>query len=46
MRDPTHWQDALERNSWTDSFMTGEEFEDFIDAEVASHQGIVKELGL
>lgn len=40
------WQDALARNNWEDTFSTGEEFEDFIDAEVATAQQIVKELGL
>lgn len=40
------WQDALVRNNWDDTFSTGEEFEDFIDAEVATAQQIVKDLGL
>lgn len=40
------WQDALARNNWEDTFSTGEEFEDFIDAEVATAQQIVKDLGL
>ncbi|WP_342022509.1 tripartite tricarboxylate transporter substrate binding protein [Arthrobacter citreus] len=46
MRESDEWRDTLERNSWTDSFATGEEFEDFIDGEVTTAQGIVKELGL
>ncbi|WP_313823324.1 tripartite tricarboxylate transporter substrate-binding protein [Citricoccus sp.] len=29
-RQTEHWQDALERNSWTDSYMTGDEFEVFL----------------
>jgi putative tricarboxylic transport membrane protein len=40
------WQDALARNNWDDTFSTGEEFEDFIDGEVATAQQIVKDLGL
>lgn len=40
------WQDALARNNWTDTFSTGEEFEEFIDGEVATAQQIVKDLGL
>lgn len=40
------WQDALARNNWDDTFSTGEEFEDFIDTEVATAQQIVKDLGL
>ncbi|MCC3279989.1 tripartite tricarboxylate transporter substrate binding protein [Arthrobacter sp. zg-Y40] len=46
MRDSEEWKDTLERNSWTDSFATGEEFEDFIEEEVSTAQSIVKELGL
>lgn len=45
-RQTEHWQGALERNSWTDSFMTGEEFDDFIDSEVAVTKDIVEGLGL
>lgn len=40
------WQDALARNNWDDTFSTGEEFEAFIDEEVATAQQIVKDLGL
>ena len=46
MRESDEWKDTLERNSWTDSFATGEEFEGFIEEEVATAQSIVKELGL
>ncbi|MCC3277415.1 MULTISPECIES: tripartite tricarboxylate transporter substrate binding protein [unclassified Arthrobacter] len=46
MRDSEEWKDTLERNSWTDSFATGEEFEAFIEEEVSTAQSIVKELGL
>jgi putative tricarboxylic transport membrane protein len=46
MRESDEWQDAVKRNSWTDSFATGEEFEQFIDSEVATAQEIVKDLGL
>lgn len=45
-RQTEHWQGALERNSWTDSFMTGDEFEEFIDSEVAVTKDIVEGLGL
>ncbi|MFF5792528.1 Bug family tripartite tricarboxylate transporter substrate binding protein [Paeniglutamicibacter sp. NPDC012692] len=45
-RQTKHWQDALKRNSWTDSFMTGQEFEDFIDSEVTVTKDIVEGLGL
>lgn len=46
MRSTEHWQEALKRNSWTDTFSTGEEFEQFIINEVATAQEIVKDLGL
>jgi putative tricarboxylic transport membrane protein len=46
MRESEHWQEALKRNSWTDTFSTGEEFEQFIDSEVKIAQEIVKDLGL
>jgi putative tricarboxylic transport membrane protein len=40
------WRNALERNNWTDTFSTGQEFEQFIDREVATAQQIIKDLGL
>lgn len=46
MRESDEWQEAVKRNSWTDSFATGEEVEQFIDSEVATAQEIVKDLGL
>lgn len=46
MRESDEWKDTLERNSWTDSFATGEEFETFIKDEVSTAGTIVKELGL
>jgi putative tricarboxylic transport membrane protein len=46
LRESDEWQEAVKRNSWTDSFATGEEFEQFIDSEVATAQEIVKDLGL
>ncbi|MBO0896193.1 Bug family tripartite tricarboxylate transporter substrate binding protein [Arthrobacter sunyaminii] len=46
MRESEEWKDTLERNSWTDSFATGEEFESFIQEEVLTASAIVKELGL
>ena len=46
MRASDHWQEALKRNSWTDTFSTGKEFEQFIDSEVEIAEEIVKDLGL
>ncbi|QCU77134.1 tripartite tricarboxylate transporter substrate binding protein [Citricoccus sp. SGAir0253] len=45
-RQTEHWQDALERNAWTDSYMTGEEFDAFLAEETARTQDIVEGLGL
>ncbi|WP_313815306.1 tripartite tricarboxylate transporter substrate-binding protein [Citricoccus sp.] len=45
-RQTEHWQDALERNSWTDSYMTGDEFEVFLDEEIDRTRDIVEGLGL
>lgn len=40
------WQEAVNRNSWIDTYQTGEEFNQFIADEVATASNIVKELGL
>ncbi|WP_431710310.1 Bug family tripartite tricarboxylate transporter substrate binding protein [Glutamicibacter uratoxydans] len=45
-RDSEQWRDALERNNWTDSFMIGEEFADFVEAEIETTAGIIEGLGL
>ena len=39
------WSDAIERNQWTDRFLTGEDFERFIGAESDSVNQIWNELG-
>ncbi|GAA3711709.1 tripartite tricarboxylate transporter substrate binding protein [Zhihengliuella alba] len=45
-RQTEHWQDALERNDWTDSFMVGEEFDRFLEQETATTKELVEGLGL
>lgn len=45
-RQTEAWEDALERNSWTDSYMTGDEFEAFLDEEITRTEDIVEGLGL
>lgn len=40
------WGAVMERNRWTDSFMTGDEFADFIREESARTTELIKELGL
>lgn len=46
MRDTDEWQDTLDRNDWADEFMVGEEFEEYLDAETARTEEIIRELGL
>jgi len=45
MRDSEQWQDTLQRNSWADSFLTGDEFTEFIRTESERTAEILKELG-
>lgn len=46
MRESPTWRDALERNAWTDSWLTGAEFDQFVRDEQKTADAIVKELGL
>lgn len=46
LHDDPEWHEAIDRNSWTDSYQTGEELEAFVDEEVATAKTIVEELGL
>ncbi|MDV3296208.1 MAG: tripartite tricarboxylate transporter substrate binding protein [Brachybacterium paraconglomeratum] len=46
MRDSAEWQETLTRNDWTDSFLTGEEFEQYIADESDVAEDIVEDLGL
>ncbi|MGQ4269672.1 Bug family tripartite tricarboxylate transporter substrate binding protein [Nocardiopsis changdeensis] len=40
------WQDTLERNRWDDTFQSGPEFEEFLEAEIARITEVTEELGL
>lgn len=40
------WKDALERNNWVPSVLTGDEFAQFIDEDQARIDAIIEELGL
>lgn len=44
-RDSPEWQEALERNQWTDTFMIGPEFEESLARETEFVNGIWEELG-
>lgn len=46
MRESAAWKDAVTRNDWTDNFMTGDEFEEFIQDESDQADQIVEDLGL
>jgi len=40
------WQEALERNGWTDFFRPGDEFTRFLESENTRVDGIIADLGL
>ncbi|WP_026529907.1 Bug family tripartite tricarboxylate transporter substrate binding protein [Haematomicrobium sanguinis] len=46
MRNSEDWKESLKRNEWTDSFMVGAEFEQFLKSEYKRVAELVKEVGL
>ena len=46
MVETEQWATAVERNRWKESFITGDEFGEFLDVEQARITGILEELGL
>ncbi|AUS77340.1 tripartite tricarboxylate transporter substrate binding protein [Actinoalloteichus sp. AHMU CJ021] len=46
MVETEEWADALDRNRWADTFMVGEEFEEFLDQDIARIRQVIEELGL
>lgn len=46
MRETPEWQDAVARNRWQESFLTGDEFGAFLIDEQTRIDGILDELGL
>lgn len=46
MRDTDEWRDTLDRNDWSDEFMVGAEFEEFLMSEIESTEEIIRGLGL
>lgn len=46
MHATQEWQDALERNGWSDNFATGEEFATFLEEQDERVETTLKELGL
>ncbi|GAA2691036.1 tripartite tricarboxylate transporter substrate binding protein [Actinosynnema pretiosum subsp. pretiosum] len=46
MAGTADWKDALQRNKWVDSLLTGDEFAEFIREDQARVDAIIEELGL
>jgi putative tricarboxylic transport membrane protein len=46
LRESDAWQEVLERNSWTDSYLAGEDFAEYLEEQQAEVDTIVEELGL
>ncbi|MFD2349220.1 Bug family tripartite tricarboxylate transporter substrate binding protein [Nonomuraea ferruginea] len=46
MRDSQPWKDAVAKNGWIDSFMTGQEFDAYLKSEETRVKGIIAEMGL
>jgi putative tricarboxylic transport membrane protein len=46
MRETPEWQDALQRNAWTDAWETGEDLDRFIAEDDEKTAALLEELGL
>ena len=46
MHDSQGWKDALQKNGWQDTFLAGDDFDSFITKEIATTEGVLKDLGL
>lgn len=46
MSETEQWASAIERNRWKESFMTGDEFGEFLETEQSRITDILRELGL
>lgn len=46
MRATPRWQDILRRNDWDDSFLSGPEFQAFLDREMLTTAATLRQLGL
>lgn len=40
------WRESMKKNGWSDAFLTGEEFGDFLEAQNERVETVLKELGL
>ena len=46
MHDTGDWDAVLEKNAWADAFVTGDEFDTFLDDEIARVQQVLRDIGL
>lgn len=46
MHDSQGWQDALEKNGWTDAFVTGDDYGQFLEEQDARVASTLEEVGL
>jgi putative tricarboxylic transport membrane protein len=46
MHDSDAWKQVLEAQGWTDSFVTGDDFSDYLKSESDRVEGVLSELGL
>lgn len=46
MHASEEWQETLDRNNWSDAYMVGDEFQEYIDDETRIAESIVEDLGL
>ncbi|MER6914687.1 tripartite tricarboxylate transporter substrate binding protein [Streptomyces sp. NPDC000594] len=46
LHDSKEWKESLKTHGWTDAFMTGDRFGDFLDAQDERVDTVLKELGL
>jgi putative tricarboxylic transport membrane protein len=46
MHESPEWEQALEDNGWTDAFLAGADFEEFLASESERVQGVLSGLGL
>ncbi|MGP3956120.1 Bug family tripartite tricarboxylate transporter substrate binding protein [Nonomuraea sp. 3N208] len=46
MHDSQPWKDAVAKNGWIDSFQTGQQFADYLNAEQTRVKAVIAEMGL
>jgi putative tricarboxylic transport membrane protein len=46
MHETEDWQEVLTDNGWTDDFVTGDQFEEFLEEQDARVSGTLEDLGL